>query len=349
MEIAPPMVDLQKFLELSAWGKVYSEHFPERAKTGSRKNSPPPSAALARAGAGKKAAAKKGARAIPKAVRALAAKLGLEPNAQGMYVLPQVIKVLEIFCGPNHNVINALESSALTRSCCRSCPPGTRNRWTTYDPRYNPTILTDIKKWKPLETFSKGEFAFIWCSIPCPAYSIAATSLSRKARNRKVRAADAVGRAAVQAILALKPKLFAIENPTGDKRYGLRTRRYMKPFLKFLKPTTYCHFDDFPYRKETDIFTNAPVWLPHCRLQNCAYKAKHRKHRLTAQCGASKNGTPGAPTEVLYRVPYGLIQDVFAAGFTSQHALVEKYLPEDLPPAEAAELRDCVYGKGKRA
>jgi hypothetical protein len=43
----------------------------------------------------------------------------------------------------------------------------------------------------------------------------------------------------------------------------------MQPLKRFLKSTTYCKFDDFEYRGETDLWTNVPVALPHCRLVPC--------------------------------------------------------------------------------
>lgn len=129
---------------------------------------------------------------------------------------------------------------------------------TTLDiePAFEPTIVADIREWNPFPHFKPGEFHFVWASVPCPDYSRAKTTAKRNFEESDVRT-----KATIQAILDLRPAAWAIENPT----VLLRSRDFMRPLRKYLKPTSCCKFG-FPYRKETDIWTNIPCPLPHCRL-----------------------------------------------------------------------------------
>jgi len=166
---------------------------------------------------------------------------------------------------------------------------------------YNPTIAVDVKRWNPSSAL-RGKVDFAWLSPPCPEYSVAKTT-----GHRNLKSADQTAKASLRLISQIRPRAWAIENPTGL----LRRRRFMRPLLPYLQPTTYCMYDNFPYRKETDIFTNIPCPLPHCRLTPCKNKAKYGRHPQTAQRGNSKNGTPGNKVELLHRVPHELVQKLF--------------------------------------
>jgi hypothetical protein len=145
-------------------------------------------------------------------------------------------------------------------------------------------------------------------SPPCEEYSRAKTT-----GVRDLRKADSIVRACLRLIQELDPEYWVLENPTGL----LRTRPIMAPYLKYLKPCTYCKYDApddvFDYRKETDIFTNIEVPLQHCRLCPCKYVQEQGKHPRTAQRGQSHGGTPGCPLETLHRVPQRLIRSLLVA------------------------------------
>ena len=228
-----------------------------------------------------------------------------------------------MFCGENHSCETAakmLEDDPEARDLLEITTVT-----LDFDEKCHPDLLKDILQWEPLQDFKPGEFDLVWASIPCQEYSRAKTTAPRD-----LESADAVGRATVQAILDLAPAVFVIENPNGL----LRHRDYMQPLLKYLKPTTYCVWG-FPYKKETDIFTNIEVHLPHCRLVPCEYFRKHGRHAETAQRGNSKNGTPGNSVERLHRVPHGLIIELLKHAFIPSSRAPKGYLPEDLKRTQA--------------
>jgi hypothetical protein len=229
---------------------------------------------------------------------------------------------LEIFCGENHSAIRALREFCDNPQNLHVVTMGDVESLDV-EARCNPSILIDIRAWKPLEKFKPGHFDLIWCSIPCPEYS-----RTKNGRLRNLSEANAVGLAAVKAMFSLEPSFWIIENPTGL----LREQPYMQPLKRFLKSTTYCKFDDFEYRGETDIWTNVPVALPHCRLVPCDQKKRTGRHAGTKQRGPSRNGTPGNKLEVLHRVPSGLIQAILRVAFIPDAMVAAKYLPGDLAP-----------------
>ena len=175
----------------------------------------------------------------------------------------------------------------------------------------NPTFCADVRYWKPPENLKPGTVTVLWLSPPCEEYSRAKTT-----GERDLTTADEIAKACLELIDTLKPKYWILENPTGL----LRTRPFMKRYLRYLKPCTYCKYDSpedvFDYRKETDIFTNIEVSLQHCRLCPCKYQQQQGKHPRTAQRGPSHNKTPGCSKEELHRVPKLLIQALLTAAST---------------------------------
>jgi hypothetical protein len=196
------------------------------------------------------------------------------------------------------------------------------------NPKCGASVTADIREWNPTDTLSPGEVHFMWSSPPCPEYSPAKTTAPRD-----LPSSDEIVKAAIRVTMAIKPTAWVIENPTGL----LRERPFMRPLLKFLKPTSYCRFA-FKYRKETDIFTNIPCHLPHCRLERC--KAKHDTgvHEETAQRGSSRNGTRGNSREDLHRVPFGLVQTLFRHAFEEGQNEPAEYLPEVMSDWDAREF-----------
>lgn len=240
---------------------------------------------------------------------------------------PKHFKTLEIFCGPNKSMENALKEL--------SAKPEMKNLMTLttdtldVDETCRPSIWADVLFWRPETRFAPGELDFVWISVPCPEYSRAKTTAPRD-----LEYADAIGRAAVRILLKLRPKAFAIENPLGM----FRDRDYMAPLIKFLKPTSYCKFKDFRYYKPTDIISNTNCHLPHCRTAPCQYKLLHGRHAETAQRGSSRNNTPGNSLENLHRVPHVLIQKLFVSAFFPDRYAIESYLPGDIPDRESRQL-----------
>jgi hypothetical protein len=149
---------------------------------------------------------------------------------------------------------------------------------------------------------------------------------------RDLQNADRVLFTTIRAIFLLRPKVFGIENPVGE----MRERAILRPLERFRKRTSQCQFsdkdgnDEFPYRKDTDVYTNVPCTLPTCQDTPCAYRKKHGRHEETAQRGSSRNGTPGNPTEVLHRVPKALCQHILLEGLGEGSPGPVKYHPDDI-------------------
>ena len=169
------------------------------------------------------------------------------------------------------------------------------------DPRFDPTILVDIREWKVRAEFPPGHFDIIWASPPCTEYSLAKTI-----GIRDLVTADSIVTAVMRVISYLKPKVWFLENPHAL----LGTRKFMQQYAAFKNTCTYCQYGR-PYRKETDIWTNVQVSLRHCDNTPCAARAAFGKHLRTAQAGPTSSGTPGTPRDVAYEVPMPLLRDLF--------------------------------------
>ena len=179
------------------------------------------------------------------------------------------------------------------------------------DKQFGPTHNEDIVQWDPTEVYRKHHFDIIWASPPCTEYSYSKTH-----GNRDLHSADQRVLAALRIINALQPHLWIIENPVGY----LAKRPIMQPYENLKHTTTYCCYG-MPYRKATNIWTNAPVVLKSCFDMPCPYKAMTNRHAQTAQRGPHTfvDGTiaKGAKTQqVLYAVPPQLIRHIITSSFT---------------------------------
>ena len=239
-----------------------------------------------------------------------AAHLPAGPN--GLLYLTKQVTILEVFSGPNQSAYHAIKQVCMN-------PEKLRVITVDISAQTNPTIVADVRRWNPSSALG-GRVDFAWLSPPCPEYSVAKTTGSRD-----LQAADATAKAALRIIQQVRPRAWVVENPTGL----LRHRPFMQELTPYLQPTTYCMFDDFKYRKETDIWTNIPCPLPHCRLTPCKHKATQGKHPQTAQRGRSHNGTPGNKVELLHRVPHGLVQKLFLFAYRNGDNQPASFLPKN--------------------
>ena len=178
------------------------------------------------------------------------------------------------------------------------------------DSKSRPTHVEDITTWNPLTTYRQGHFDMIWCSPPCTEYSYAKTMGQRDLDN-----ADQRVKACLRIIQQLQPKVWALENPVGL----LEKREFMQEHANLKHTTTYCCYG-MPYRKATNIWTNAPVLLKNCKDTPCAHKLAHNRHAQIAQHGYSKHSdgtfTPGSGNKnTLYAVPAKLIQQIVQSAF----------------------------------
>jgi len=182
--------------------------------------------------------------------------------------------------------------------------PGAKIITVDIDPRYYPTILTDITQWNFMEdAFKQDYFDIIWASPPCTEYSIAKTT-----GVRDLTRADQIVRAVLRIIRYFSPAAWFIENP-----HALLHLRPMMQDIDHLRHTcTYCQYGT-DYKKETDIWTNLDVSLKHCHDTPCAHYKAYKRHARTAQAGPTHSGTPGTPREEAYTVPQPLMRVLMKA------------------------------------
>lgn len=150
------------------------------------------------------------------------------------------------------------------------------------DPKHNPTIQTDILKWKYKE-YDLSHFDIIWASPPCTEYSIAKTI-----GVRDLKKADTIVKKTFQIIKYFKPTYWFVENPGGA---GLLSKRpIMHPYSKYLHHCCYCKYG-LKYKKPTCIWSN----LYKLRLKNCTkhtpctFRKLYGVHEYTSQQSKTNN------------------------------------------------------------
>jgi site-specific DNA-cytosine methylase len=180
------------------------------------------------------------------------------------------MKILELYCG--------------TKSIGKAAKVGGHEVFSVdMDPQHNPdyccNILDfDIKRlpWIP---------DMIWASPPCTTFSVA--SMGHHWTGGKgayiPKTKEALTGLKIMAktkgiILALKPKLWWIENPRGVMRKVIGLEKYQHT-------VTYCQYGD-KRMKPTDLFTNCTTWIPRpmCKNGSPCHEAAPR---------GSKTGTQG--------------------------------------------------------
>ena len=183
------------------------------------------------------------------------------------------------------------------------------------DPKFEPTIVSDILKLDYKSLWKPGHFDLVWVSPPCTMYSRARTLAPRDygMSDRFVKRGMAI-------VEYLRPKIFAMENPAA----GLRLRPFMRRWDRYVNTLDYCQYstpetgDTYMYKKPTCIWTNNKDFSPkRCGAgQRCDY-FDGRRHFVTSQKGPSSRVGGAAPVrgsvkgENVYQVPQALIRDIF--------------------------------------
>ena len=180
--------------------------------------------------------------------------------------------------------------------------------------KYKSTHTCDIRTFD-FQQYPVGYFDVIWASPPCTYYSVARTTPTSPAQLQQ---ADSLVQAAQNIINRLKPAYFFMENPHGNTHRRLALRPIMENWEQYRHMTSYCHYGA-PYRKNTDIWTNAPVQLRSCTaLTPCLNKLRDGAHLRTAQSGPSRlpDGTTRAgmgSAEAAYPLPQPLLHSLLSA------------------------------------
>ena len=135
------------------------------------------------------------------------------------------------------------------------------------DPKFGCNITADIFD---MSADKLGYFDFVWASVPCEAFSVAAIGHhwggGHRAYLPKTPYAELSQRLVVhtlQIISDMKPKAYIIENPRGVLR--------KMPFMQSLPRTTvtYCQYGD-SRMKPTDLWGVVPNWKPRPMCKNGA-------------------------------------------------------------------------------
>ena len=152
------------------------------------------------------------------------------------------------------------------------------------EPRFEPTILADIRTWDP-SCFLPGTFAAIHASPPCTEYSCARTTAKKP---RDLEGSDALVKKTMQIMEYFQPLIWTMENPyTGL----LRKRPFMEPLEPRMRVVSYCKYGS-NYRKHTSFWSNLGQFWEHrrkCCSEELCDKIVDGKHPATAQQGPSKH------------------------------------------------------------
>ena len=222
-----------------------------------------------------------------------------------------VVYLVDLFSG-THSVSQALDSLGLKNMRVFS---------VDIDPRSRPTVATDISAWnfaKDLGAFlvdrRPQDIVIVHASPPCTQYSVAKTQ-----GVRDLLLADSLASRALRIINWVNPTLWSIENPRGL----LRERPFMQPLHRYLHPCSYCR-SGFPYRKNTDIWTNCETELLRCSSATpCPSQRIFQRHLSSAQHGykVGRTEVTGTHRKNAYRLPEALVHEIYATSLRRLGAL----------------------------
>lgn len=202
------------------------------------------------------------------------------------------VRVLDLCCG--------------TRSVRRAFPVVFRHLKVAYtgvdiDPDTGADIVEDLMTWDYRAHGAPGHYDIVMAWPDCKQFSDARRTRPEPAEHA---AAVELVKRCLEIIAYFRPKLWALENPAGRKRFALRNQEFMRAHERFMKLTTFCAYG-FVYRKPTCVWTNAEVELRRCTPETpCHHERVHGKHLRTV----SK-----FPLSVRHSVPVAMLCDLLEA------------------------------------
>ena len=175
------------------------------------------------------------------------------------------------------------------------------------DPANCPVLCGDVADWRDLvaRVLPPGTpLDIIWASPPCTAFSVA----RRTGGAADVGEALSRALACMEAIEALKPRVWVLENPASGSA-ALHLQDSMQRYESRRRETSYCHFGAH-YRKVTSLWTNLPVHLPGpcTKSRPCKVRIRHGCHPLTAQAGPHPGQLGMGSGPAVWGYPTALLQ-----------------------------------------
>jgi hypothetical protein len=191
------------------------------------------------------------------------------------------------------------------------------------DPRWKPSITTDVMRWDFKKAFQPGEFEVVVAGVPCTEYSRALTT-----RPRDLPKADAIVQRALEIIRYLDPPRWWIENP----RNGLLPKRDFMAGIPYTD-VDYCQYSDWGYQKPTRIWGSPHVrgFVPKtCDLKACPNLARDQRGRTKGHHKVRLSSpTQNLPPHLKYRIPEALVLELAEAG-----------LPTNAPTSRSAKATE---------
>jgi site-specific DNA-cytosine methylase len=178
------------------------------------------------------------------------------------------------------------------------------------DPKFNPTICSDIMEVTLEQLEALGPFDFGWASPECTVYSVAnlhsghfkdGVPVTDEANDQNKRVLYTLF------LLEELAPLWVLENPRGMLRKQPFMNRYPRVTI------SYCQYGD-DRMKPTDLWGMFPLtWQPRpmCSPGDSCHIAAPR---------GSRSSTQGMPVEESVKVPYQLGQSLYEAILQSKHA-----------------------------
>ena len=166
------------------------------------------------------------------------------------------------------------------------------------EPKFQPTICTDISQWKYKKEFPVGNFDFIHASPVCHHYSMGKRGVKDKSKQEANRIdSDKMVQRVLDIIDYFQPKSWLLENPqTGE----LKNRDVVAgiPFAD----ACYCRYD-YVYAKKTRFWGSAnlidqlkPVLKICSKIDHCQHSSitnkDNLKHHYSIASGPSKGYRP---------------------------------------------------------
>jgi hypothetical protein len=181
------------------------------------------------------------------------------------------------------------------------------------DEASDPSIVADINTWRFkddvdrfLQSRRPHDVVACWSSPPCTAFSRANTlgvrDIHGGAKNVK---------SGLRVIRHMQPDFWFMENPVGL----LKEQPFMRRLDKHINTCSYCRYGRRLYRKNTNIWSNAPLVLKTCSKESpCSSQREHGRHFVTAQSGPTTEARGSGKGENVYGIPCPLVRDLFAQG-----------------------------------